>query len=509
LKQTFENETKIFLKQIHWHYLSEKGKRWLEFLNHDALVGTPVNVSHNRCVLRLPGNFYLKAFIYRKVQSLLKMAGGGNACREDLKNLELARRGISVPNKVLAFGCETCRGAVRRDLLITEAVANCTTLDRFIAGEFSALDLQSKRQLVADLASFMKNLHDKGVFHTDLHGGNIFITAKGGSYQFHILDLDRVRLKSGGLSRSECARNIALLLSDFWMLGNRGQRFRFLKDYGASADIFRDREFIRLITQTALKHSGRIWRSKARRSLSNNSRFVLERRGTFLVHRVRRPEIARILKELLPDPDLVLEKGEIMKDDRAVKAARIELMGRSFFLKRYNCKGWVYRFRNAFRRSRALRTWHATWGFQVRALPVPEALLCLEERKFRLLERSYVLSEFMQNTSRLSAVWHKFDNLTKQYFYVQLAILFGRMHQIGAFHGDLKWTNILIPENFDFERIVLCDMDAAKVYRRIRRKKIHKDLMRFMRDMKSFDKNGGNEALFYRIWKKWSDSASG
>jgi len=503
LKEVPENGMKISLKGIYWQYLSQKGLAWLESVNHDPPTGMPVKASYNRHVLRLAGNFYIKEVRYRGIRSLLKMPGGGNACKEGEKNLELARRGINVP-KVVAFGCEASRGVIRRDLLISEEVVNGETLDTFIRNEFLFLDFQSKKLLIFDLASFMKNLHDKGIFHTDLHIGNIFITREGGKNRFFLLDLDRVQLKSKELSRIERARNLALLLSNFWMLSSLGQRFRFLKYYGVNLHCPQDRNFIKLIMQTALAHSEKVWKSKARRCLFNNSRFIKERSGPFWVHRVRRPDVEQILHEMLPDPDLILAKGEVIKNGRTVKAVKVEFEGRLFFLKRYNCKGWGYRFRNAFRRSRAVRTWHATWGFLVRSLPVPKPLICLEERNFRLLERSYILSEFMENTNRISAVWPELDDWAKRSLYIKSAMLFGRMHQIGAFHGDLKWSNILIRPDQNADRLILCDMDAAKVYRKTKFKRSQKDLNRFIRDMKCFDKDGGNRAFFYHIWQKWS-----
>jgi tRNA A-37 threonylcarbamoyl transferase component Bud32 len=494
---------RITLDGIRWDYLSEKGHSWLSALRTTQLQGVPIKPSIHRCVFRLSDGIFIKDVRYNGLRSLFKSLRGGNACKEGRIALELARRGILVP-EVLGFGSDRYCGLLRRDLLVTKEVPNGKPLSDFIKKEYANLSFESKNNIIRVFATFIKQLHDVGTFHKDLHLGNILIQRTEEKDSFVLLDLYKVRLKRGRLSRKERAENLGVLLSIFWTLCSVVQRFRFLKCYGIQWQQVEERNHLAAIKKSALKINRKIWNKRSRLCLSTNTRFINERSGTFKIHRVRRPDVERLLGFLLPDPDRVLEQGILLKDGRTVKAAKIELDGQWYFLKRYNCKGWHYQLKNAFRRSRAVRTWSVTWGFLLRSLPVPEPLICLEERHFRLLRRSYILSECIENPQRLADVWVELDDSGKRRLITRLAMMFGRMHQFGGFHGDLKWNNILIQPGRDRERIILCDMDGGRIYRRTRFNKALKDLRPFLRDKEKWDGNEENEAFFMNVWQKWS-----
>lgn len=494
---------KIELDGIDWEYFPEESGPLAEILERPSVAGELRKSSYNRCVLRLPQGIFIKQIGYSGMRSIVKTLCKGNAYREGKMILELDRRGVPVP-ELLAFGTDRSRGLLKRDILVTKEVPNGISLASFIKNDYARLDFKEKSQLIQNFAWFIKNLHETGAFHADLHIGNILIRQNNGDDDFILLDLDRVRIKPTPLSQGQRAANLALLLSNFWTLSTRMERFRFLKSYNGQWRGSDGRDLIKKISRIAWKTSRKSWEKKANRCLSSNSRFIKEKVGAFKIHRARSPLTDRILRDLLPDPDCILEQGEILKDGGTVKAAKIELDGRWFFLKRYNCKGWKYRIKNALRRSRALRTWRVTWGFMVRDLPVPKPLVCLEERNFRLLGRSYILSEFLGGTRRLNDIWGETDHSDQREWIARLAVILGRMHQVGGFHGDLKWNNILVKPVTEKKNCFFCDMDSARVYRNIHSKKSRKDIQRFLYDWRKLDTDLRNEAFFVSIWKKWS-----
>jgi tRNA A-37 threonylcarbamoyl transferase component Bud32 len=494
---------KIGLDGIHWRYFSEKAGSWPAIAGQPSVTGEPRKSSYNRCVLRLPQGIFIKQIRYWGMKSGLKTLWKGNAYKEWKMILELERRGVPVP-EVLAFGTDRSKGLLKREILVTKEISKGISLADFIKNNYPRLDFREKLQFIESFALFIKHLHEAGIFHADLHLRNIFIHRNNGENSFVLLDLDRVRINPVQLSQRQRTANLALLLANFWTLGSLTERFRFLKCYNSQWRGTEGRNFIKNISRIAFKISHKNWRKKTKRCLSNNSRFVKEKVGAFKIYRARCPVTDQILRGLLPDPDHILEQGEILKNGKTVKAAKIELDGRLFFLKRYNCKGWKYQIRNSFRRSRALRTWRVTWGFAIRDLPVPKPLICLEERNFRLLRRSFVLSEFLEKTRRINDLWGEMNNFDQTGFSVRLAMILGRMHRVGGFHGDLKWNNILVRPFKDGKRIVLCDMDSARVYRHTQYSKSIKDLQRFLYDRRKWDADLQNEAFFISIWKKWS-----
>ncbi len=497
----------ITLDGVRWDYLSEGGHLWLTALRTDQLQGVPIKASIRRCTFRLPEGIFVKDIRYTGLRSFFKIFSGGNACKEGKIALELRRRGVPVP-VVLAFGTERRSGQLKRDLLVTKEVQNGKPLYDFVREEYPKLSFHSKDKLIRTFAAFIKQLHDAGAFHKDLHLGNVLIQRAEDNDRFVIVDVDRVRLKTGKLSQKERAENLGLLLSIFWTKSSLMERFRFLKHYGIYRQGIEKRNFINAIKHMALRNSHRIWKKRSRRCLSSNTGFVKERTDTFMIYRVRRPDVERALRLLLRDPDLLVERGKILKDGRTIKAARVELGGRYYFLKRYNRKGWYYQLKNVFRRSRAIRTWSASWGFRLRHLPVPEPLICLEERRFGLLKRSYILSEFIENAQSLGDAWRAIDESGKRRLNAKLAITLGYIHQFGGFHGDLKWNNILIQQESNGERIVLSDMDASKVFPRTKSGRALKDLRRFFRDMDKRCGDGNYKAFFVSSWRKWSGQST-
>jgi tRNA A-37 threonylcarbamoyl transferase component Bud32 len=192
----------------------------------------------------------------------------------------------------------------------------------------------------------------------------------------------------------------------------------------------------------------------------------------------------------------------MLKDDRKTKAARVQLCGRTYFLKKYPCDAWHSPLKNALRLSRAMHTWLVIEKWRAKGLPVPKPLVCLEERHFRLLRRSYVLSEFIDDGRPLTIVWPKLDPGDKSKLIVQLAAAIGRIHAAGGLHGDLKWPNILVRKNEDEYSIVFCDTDASHLLKHVRKRKARKELNRFLRDLNGHESGVSYQNSFLRHWEK-------
>jgi tRNA A-37 threonylcarbamoyl transferase component Bud32 len=536
----------LSLDGIEWHFQSETGAAWLDGLAAPRLEAALLKSSTRRGVWRLPDATIVKEVRYPGVlRSLLKTVSGGNACREGSILMELARRGVAVP-EVMAYGTECRTGILSRDLLITREVPGGKSLLAFMQENYALLPFAEKNRLVRDLAGFIKGLHDKGVLHRDLHIGNLIYRAQAETDPFVLLDVDRVRLQSAGLTPTQRADNLAVLLCNFWSLGSTPAIFRFLRCYGLHWQTPAERRLLAHIRNRSLRLASRSWNAHARHCLTGNAGFVPSRHGSFRIYRLRRPDAEQALADLLPDPDRVLERGEILKAGRTVTAAKVELGGRAYFLKRYNCKGWFYRVRNAVRRSRAVRTWMVTWGLRLRHLPVPEPLICLEERRWRLLQRSYLLSEFIADAQPLATLWpppqplreiadpqggagetpqkgsavpaHPTsqarsnppaapDASARIALLVDTAILLGRLHRYGAVHGDLKWANLLVHRHPGKPTVILTDLDGAHLIKHRLQRRAAGDLERFLRDLQQRDPHGQYRKPFVDAWRRWSNQA--
>lgn len=245
------------------------------------------------------------------------------------------------------------------------------------------------------------------------------------------------------------------------------------------------------------------WNKAAAKCLSSNDRYVVERWNDFRVFRQRTADAERLTKALFPNPDRILESGEVLPGrGNSCCLAKVKIADTTYVLKRYNRRGWVYSLRHVIRRSRAQRTWLAAWNFLVRGFRVAEPLLCLEERSYRLLGRSYVLMEYLENTERLTTLWERLTPENKRSLVEQAASLFGRLHQSGCIHGDTNWDNILMRQDgsgFDF---LLVDLDCTRIFSRVMAEKAERDIGHFLRDLDRLEPSHGElHTYFVECWR--------
>jgi tRNA A-37 threonylcarbamoyl transferase component Bud32 len=243
----------------------------------------------------------------------------------------------------------------------------------------------------------------------------------------------------------------------------------------------------------------RDWHRQALQCLGSNGKFVSEQKAGFRVFRKRTPEAEAAMQILLPNPDQVFASAQILKPGSRTHAGVVEIGGAKYVLKRYNCRGWGYRFGNAFRRSRAVRTWLVNWEYLVRGVPVPEPLLCLEERRCRLLERSYVLMDYVENTCSLRDRWGQLDAADKVRFGEFFGDLLGKMHRVGMLHGDLKWDNILVAAEPSMETARLVDLDGSSTMTRFIQARAKNDFARFLKDLAK----EGDSSLAHLVTRSW------
>lgn len=110
-------------------------------------------------------------------------------------------RGPFTPKAIAAIEFRRL-GFLRRSYFITEEAEGSTSLDKFFRTNFSPPlsreAIRRKRFFIRQLARFLKDLHDQGIFHDDLKGANILVCGgPAGPYNFFLIDIDRVSIKKG------------------------------------------------------------------------------------------------------------------------------------------------------------------------------------------------------------------------------------------------------------------------------------------------------------------------
>lgn len=181
-------------------------------------------------------------------------------------------------------------------------------------------------------------------------------------------------------------------------------------------------------------------------------------------------------------------------------AGRIEIDGRSYFIKRYCQTGVRYKFKYLFLRSKALSAWYFAWQFHARSLPVAQPLALLERRRFGFLEEAFLVYPFVDDGRPMMDAWPQLTQSEKRDTIIRGALLLGRVHLCRCIHGDSNWNNILLREGGD---LLLVDLDCARVLSSFDYARAYRDLEHFIRDLRRKRNNGvAFRDLFISVWRR-------
>jgi tRNA A-37 threonylcarbamoyl transferase component Bud32 len=229
-----------------------------------------------------------------------------------------------------------------------------------------------------------------------------------------------------------------------------------------------------------------------------------ERRGRYVVRRTDGIDVNGILEQILLDPDDLYCRGQIVDSGRpGVRrdCLHITVAGQDYFIKRYNCIDWRYRFRHLFRPSRALRSWRAGWALLRAGVPTPVPQLCLEERTFRLLGSAYLVCAGLPGSVQFLELWPRLSSSEQKEALKDLAVLIGRMHWHRIIHGDINWRNILVRSSAEKPTYYFVDLDGSRRVSRLKACRAERDIGHFIRDLRRCGGDQGLENLFLEQWR--------
>ncbi len=131
-------------------------------------------------------------------------------------------------------------------LLVTETVTNSEELMEFCQANYEgylAVDKESEKRLLLDkLAVFIRDIHEKGFCHYDLHAGNILIRFKKAQnapgYELYLMDLHRVKIFKS-VSVNKRMFNLAQIFNSLSSIMTKDDKLDFIRSYGVDALIGR------------------------------------------------------------------------------------------------------------------------------------------------------------------------------------------------------------------------------------------------------------------------------
>lgn len=139
-------------------------------------------------------------FIQRLIYSFFRAS---KASRAFNNAIEIRKRGISTPHEIACLE-QSKRGILEYAYYITCYTADLPIKERLEDG----LDFD---KLVANgFASFVATLHKRGILHHDLNSTNVLYCFSEGRYNFSVIDINRMKFFSKGLSlqKKKCFDNL-------------------------------------------------------------------------------------------------------------------------------------------------------------------------------------------------------------------------------------------------------------------------------------------------------------
>lgn len=169
--------------------------------------------------------------------------------------------------------------------------------------------------------------------------------------------------------------------------------------------------------------------------------------------------------EALSDPDNLLNASDLLfKNSARTKAGRVIIIERPFFLKRYNQRGMIHTAKTIFRPSRPWRVRKLAVHLIQNGVNTPAPVAVLEERRFGLLMRSYLVTEYVPGERiRVFMSRRVKDAGWRAGTVAGVAGLIAKLHASGVCHGDLKANNILLENDKGKERLWIIDLDGARL----------------------------------------------
>ena len=383
--------------------------------------------------------------------------------------------------------------AVGPHYLITQKIHKAMSLHDYILKNDKQLPAQKKIKLCRELAGFVGLLHRKGLYHGDLHAGNVLLSIADDKNEFFIMDLHRAKLKIN-LSEREVINNLVQFNMFFSLRNSHSLRLLFFKEYIAGTSFVRRwRRLACIIEQRTKDACQKLW------SKRDKLYFKKEKYGVWKEQGKIRYIINPGYKQLAWD-DVFRDSGVVIKDSRSsyVTKCMLPAIG-EVVIKISRQKQFVNCLKDIFRYPRAFKSYSAGWALLNRGIATPKPLAAGEERKWGLVKKSVFIAEYIPEALNIALwvrqTWFQLSLSDKKNILTQLARYIRVIHDRGIFPFDLKGSNILVEKSAVRTSFYLIDLDHVATKKHIY---FGSRIYNVKQVLKSFpDKRLGTEELDY------------
>ena len=436
----------------------------------------------------------IKIYRHAKVGDWIKANLTSSKARKEWKiTTAAAERGLRTVVPV-AYGERRKGGILRESYLMTVRLFDCLTLEEALFspdGELRSGALE-RREILVLLASLLRRMHDRGIYHRDLHPGNFLVGRTGaGTRCIYLLDLHRASLR-----RSLSLYGRVKSLAQFNMIASlalsNSERLLFFRSYFGDDRPWKNRRrwLLEIIDRYTRRSRWKLWKKRQKRCLRSNKYFM---RLNFAGMKgfARRGEWCGEMAEILIGPhggeETLLKRSR--SKELTEKRLVLEGVEKTLVVKHYRRKRGLKALRYIIRRSPALRSWRGAYMLSIRNIRTVEAVAALEERKGpRVLGDSYFISDKIPGAENLvSFVGNRRSDRAAAL--IGAARFLRNVHDRGIYHADMKATNILVRRGGGGRlEFFLTDLDHVSAGLHVSEKRVLRNLFQLNKSFPSLER---------------------
>ena len=482
---------------------------------------------------------YLKHYKPKGLKDRFKFTFfGSKAKREWETGRSILEKGI-VTGVPIAYGENRNKFIVSDNFLLVKSIPKSSSvydvLEHKIVNDKPSFIKQ--REFLVKLSHFIIKLHENGILHKDLHGGNILVnnllfdktriigsesnfpgkqfSDNGRNIGFSIIDLHDVKCKKRFSWRLRC-KNLSSHLYSLTPFCTRSEIFLVMKNYLSFFETGKSqKKIIRDINRLIITSKHKHMKSRSKRCLKSSSEFSKKSWKNFnnaskykFKGFLKKTYNVEFIKKAINLHNKVKnsDNGAVIKFSPRVSVTAIQIENNEslyeqnnscnkFCVKEYKNPGIFRQIRETFFTSRGKKAWYAANGFIVRKLVTPMPVAFVEKRDRGFLKNSFVITEFIEpailvyiyvtkcllqfdksksNTQRKDS----YKIARKRKFIETFSDSFKNIHKQGVYHADMKGGNILVKEIGENRwEFFYLDLDRVSFKRSITKRAVIKNLI--------------------------------
>lgn len=338
--------------------------------------------------------------------------------------------------------------------------------------------LKSKEEISIEcLAKAVKNFHDAGLYHKDLHAGNFLWDGES----FFITDLHRAEILPS-LSLDKRLWNLAQWFHSLRSIWEERDFLRFFRKYFGekSLDPREEKEMFHRIRLMMLHLQRRQLKSRTKRCLKESTEFSVRKEGDRCYYHRRDFPLEIFKKKIAEHLEISsTKKNLLVKDGSGVVISLLKEGDQRVVVKELHTVTFWSGIKELFRHSKGRKAWVSGNGLMVRGVATLKPLGLAEERSRLGLKKSFFVMEALEKGQELDRyLWNGFqDVFRKRLFIKTFAQWLAHLHKLNIYHQDMKACNILVSKNGDHWNFHLLDLEDVRLDRKVTEKEVFENFL--------------------------------